>query len=297
MNHTTTRTYLSGAARREVMDYIANIAVTEAPVTIRHLFYRAATAFPDRIPKTDSGARKINRMVNDMRWDGAVDWWSIRDSSRHPVFAGGYSGVGDFLSTHANAYRVNAWEHLPDSVTVWCEAESALGMIDGMCSEGELISTHVAGSRATTFSSALSSTSLATPLPTGLRTFSTSATGTKRDVRYRKRLFESSKTKFSEQVNFTFEFKRLAVTEEQIEEHRLPLKPGKHADLTVELEAMPGPLLRQIIADKIDQQMPAHMRRMLEITESEEKEGLRRLAAAINGGTSIREVADMANLY
>ena len=297
MNHTTTRTYLTGAARREVMDYIANIAVTEAPVTIRHLFYRAATAFPDRIPKTDSGARKINRMVNDMRWDGAVDWWSIRDSSRHPVFAGGYSGVGDFLSTHANAYRVNAWEHLPDSVTVWCEAESALGMIDGMCSGRGVDIYPCRGQPSNDF------------LFRAVKYISgdTAADGTahllyvgdwdKEGREIPETIVRKLQTKFSEQVNFTFEFKRLAVTEEQIEEHRLPLKPGKHADLTVELEAMPGPLLRQIIADEIDQQMPAHMRRMLEITESEEKEGLRRLAAAINGGTSIREVADMANLY
>ena len=52
----TNKAYLTGEARREIEDRLIAIATAEGPVSIRHLFYRAATEFPDRITK-DKGRR------------------------------------------------------------------------------------------------------------------------------------------------------------------------------------------------------------------------------------------------
>ena len=216
--------YLTGTARHEVAVALRDIAQAEAPTTIRHLFYRACTLFPDRIPKPDAGARKVGEIVNRMRWDGEIAWEWIRDTSRHPVYAGGYYDAADFLARHAATYRVNAWEHVPDSVTVWCESESAMGMIDQMCAAKGVHLYPCRGHPSNDF------------IWRAIRTMSesTDVFGTAHllyvgdwDKEGREIPFvleRKLRDDFRQFVDFDFEFARLAVNEAQIEEYGLPLE-------------------------------------------------------------------------
>ena len=299
----TKRAYLTGDSRREIEDRLIEIATTEGPVSIRHLFYRAATEFPDRIPKNDSGARKVNDMVNALRWAGRIAWRHVRDSSRFPRFAGGFRDVGDFLTTHANLYRVNAWEHLPHSVTVWCESESAMGMIDQLCARKGVDLFPCRGQASNDFVwRAINYISTDVDADAGGRAHLLYAGDWDKEGREIPQVIERKmREDFAEYVDFDFEFRRLAVNEGQIEEFNLPLKPGKHRDLTCELEAMPGPLLRRILSEAIDEFMPAQTLETLRITEAQEQAHLKVVSSAIRRGFvsigDIAEYAEEANLY
>ena len=294
----TKRAYLTGDARREIEDRLIAIATAEGPVSIRHLFYRAATEFPDRIPKNDSGARKVNDIVNALRWAGRIPWRKVRDSSRSPRFAGGFRDVGEFLTTHASVYRVNAWRHLPDSVSVWCESESAMGMIDQMCARKGVDLYPCRGQASNDFLwRAIGYIGGGVDAKKGGRAYLLYAGDWDKEGRDIPRVIERKfRENFARFVGFDFELRRLAVNADQIEKFNLPLKPGKHRDLTCELEAMPGPLLRQIIGEAIDEHMPAHVLDNLRTVESEETRGLRVFAEAIQAGVSIVEMADHATV-
>ena len=292
-----TRPYLSGLDRIEVMAYIAKIAADEHPVTIRHLFYRATSAFPDRILKTDSGYNKINRMVNEMRFAGGIKWDHIRDSSRSPRFAGGFRDMSEFLTTHANLYRVNAWEHVPDSVTVWCESESAMGMIDQMCARKGVDLYPCRGHASNDFVWRSIRYMHGDTDPNGTAHILYVGDWDKEGREIPEVIERKLTDEFRKYVDFEWTFTRLAINEDQIHEFDLPQKPGKHADLTVELEAMPAPTLRGIISDEIDLYMPEHVREHLDIVERDEREGLQRIANVLvqcGDEISIGDVADRA---
>ena len=281
----TKRAYLTGEARREIENRLIAIAADEGPVTIRHLFYRAATEFPERIPKDDCGARKVNAIVNALRWEERIAWQHVRDSSRSPRFAGGYRDVGEFLTTHANHYRVNAWEHLPDSVTVWCESESAMGMIDQLCARKGVDLYPCRGQPSNDFLwraiGYISGDVKADEDGRALLLYVGDLDKEGREIPLviERKLRES----FGGYVDFDFELRRLAINEDQVEEFNLPLKPGKHDDLTCELEAMPGPVLRRILSDAIDEHMPSQTLATLRTVEAEEKRGLVTLSNALRG--------------
>ena len=289
--------YLTGEARREVGDALRDIARNDAPTSIRHLFYRATTLFPGVIDKEGrSGERKVNQIVNKLRWDGEIEWAWIRDTSRHPVYAGGYYDAADFLARHAATYRVNAWEHVPDSVSVWCESESAMGMIDQMCAAKGVHLYPCRGHASNDFIWRAIRTMSAATREGGTAHLLYVGDWDKEGREIPLCIERKLRHEFREFVDFDFEFVRLAINEGQIAEYDLPLKPGKHSDLTVELEAMPAPTLRGIVGAEIDRHMPADHLRRLEVVEAEERAGLDLLAGMV-GTQSVTAVAKVLGEY
>jgi hypothetical protein len=80
-------------------------------------------------------------------------------------------------------------------------------------------------------------------------------------------------------------FRRLAITPEQIHEFDLPTKPRKAGDKralhvleTVEAEAMPAGILRQMLRDCIESYLPPDALRIAKIAEESERSSLIELA-------------------
>lgn len=284
------RPYLVGAEREEVLAAMVKIAREESPVTIRHLFYRAVTLFPELIPKDQAGARKIGRLVNEARWDGTIKWSWVRDSSRHPVFAGGYRDVADFIDNHASSYRVNAWLHIPDSVTVWCESESALGMIDQLCAKLGIDIYPCRGQPSNDFVWRALGYMNNDTQDGGVAHVYYVGDFDKEGVLIPKTIERKMREEFGDWLECEVEFTRLAVNEEQIIEYALPTKPGKHNDRSTELEAMPGPLLRSIIKDAVLSHMPTDVLNSLEVAEASEKASLLELAGVLGEGVSVTDL-------
>jgi len=78
--------------------------------------------------------------------------------------------------------------------------------------------------------------------------------------------------------------------EQQIQELDLPTKPRKegdkraaHIEHTVEAEAMPANLLRGLLRDAIESFLPPYALAVVKEAEQSERDGLRRLGAALQG--------------
>ena len=90
----------------------------------------------------------------------------------------------------------------------------------------------------------------------------------------------------------TLTFERVAITEEQIEDHGLPTKPVKATqsrkrydiDQTVEAEAMPPAMLREIVAGAFEPMVDQRQMMLLREVEAAERNDLReRLAEFAEG--------------
>lgn len=77
-----------------------------------------------------------------------------------------------------------------------------------------------------------------------------------------------------------FQLKRLAVLPEQIEQWQLPTRPTKRTDtraarfgqVSVELDAVPPPTLRELVDDAISQHVDGHKLDVLKRYEEEERD-------------------------
>src|SRR5262249_30142419 len=86
------------------------------------------------------------------------------------------------------------------------------------------------------------------------------------------------------------EFRRIGITEEQIDEYDLPRKPRKQTDRrvlhiqdTVETEAMPAGILRQLLRSEIESLLPPHALNVAKIAEESEKAELDLFAEFLEG--------------
>jgi hypothetical protein len=102
----------------------------------------------------------------------------------------------------------------------------------------------------------------------------------------RKRIsdFTSKVTRFADErysnVEEWLHFERLAVTEQQIAEWQLPTRPTKRTDTrsaqfrgeSVEVDAIPAALLRQIVRDAIEQHIDPEALRLTQLAEQSERD-------------------------
>jgi hypothetical protein len=88
----------------------------------------------------------------------------------------------------------------------------------------------------------------------------------------------------------SLEFHRIAINPDQIRELRLPTKPRKEGDKrslhvkeTVEAEAMPAGMLRQLLREEIEYFIPANMIQATRVAEQSEREFLQLMAKHTKG--------------
>jgi hypothetical protein len=86
-------------------------------------------------------------------------------------------------------------------------------------------------------------------------------------------------------------FERIAITEEQIAEYDLPTKPRKegdrralHIEATVEAEAMPASVMRELLRGRIEALLPEGALDVVKVAEESEREHLERMAALLENG-------------
>jgi hypothetical protein len=88
-------------------------------------------------------------------------------------------------------------------------------------------------------------------------------------------------------------FDRIAITEEQIEDYDLPRKPRKlsdkralHVESTVEAEAMPAHILRDLLQSKIEARLPDNALHVAKVAEQSEREHIDRMASLLKSGAA-----------
>ncbi len=265
-----------------LMDGLAKIMAEQAPLTVRGAFYQAETA--GLVVKSEQGYRKVQRLLVKMREQGLIPWQAITDGTRWRRGPVTWRSPDEALRSWSEGYRRDLWANSGEIVEVWLEKDALAGVIlpvtdqyavDLMVCRGypSLSFLHEAAEYAGDSGRALTIYYVGDRDPSG------------RDI---PRMVEERLREFGLR---DFSLELVAVTDQQVVDLELSTRPTKKTDTrsrgfdggSVEVDAIPAPMLRQIVRDKIVAHVDEREMEVLLGVEAEEREGLRRLAA---GGTT-----------
>ena len=262
-------------AQLEQLDVqIIDVLERDHPQSVRHAFYRATNPrLPVPVPKTERGYRKVVDRCTKLRRSGEIPYGWITDATRRGYHVATYDGPVDFLENVAGLYRRNLWtEDLPH-VEVWCESRSIAGVLIEECQK-LAVSLYPAGG----FSSLSLTYQAATYIDRHGRDRAVviyvgdyDPAGVLID--------QSIENELRRHLSTPLSFRRLAINAEQIIEYDLPTKPRKVSEVrcpdlqeTVEAEAMPAGVLRQLVRSAVAGFLPPQALVATEAAEKSERE-------------------------
>lgn len=276
------------AAVEQLDEQIVEVLREDHPQSVRHVFYRMTDPrLAEPVQKSEAGYRTVQDRCLKLRRSGVVPYRWISDTSRMGYHTTTYADAGEFLRSVAGAYRANLWERsdVPTYCEVWCESRSLAGTIVNLCRE-LAVSLYPAGG--------FTSASFAYDAAEGLNDQGTTKVfyigdydpaGVLIDVSIERELRRHLKPHVS------LDFERIAITEEQIAKYDLPTKPRKegdrralHIEATVEAEAMPASVMRDLLRGRIEALLPEGALDVVKIAEQSEREHLERMAELLDGG-------------
>jgi hypothetical protein len=270
-------------ARVEQLDaQIFEVLAADHPQSVRHVFYRVTDPrLPEPVEKSDRGYRHVQDRCLKLRRAGVVPYSWISDTSRAGYYTETYGSPSDFLQRVSGLYRADLWEH--DDVgtfcEVWVESRSLAGTVRGLCRE-LAVSLFPAGG--------FTSASFAYEAAEGLNRQGATTVfyigdhdpaGVLIDVAIERELRRHLN------AGVSLDFRRIAITPEQIETYSLPAKPRKigerratHIEHTVEAEAMPAWIMRSILRSEIEALLPDGLLETVRAAEHSERDQLLKIA-------------------
>ncbi len=284
----------------QLHDQIVTVLADDHPQSVRHVYYRMTDPrllFP--VPKTENGYRQVGRELVKLRQNGRVSYSWISDSTRMGHFVSTFIDASDFISSIAGMYRADLWRDLPAYPEVWCESRSIAGVIGGLCREYGISLYPAGGFSSETFIWEASQQINRACNGRQLRVFyigdyDPAGVLIDKDIERKMRLH------LDPSVNMTF--MRIGITEEQITQYDLPAKPRKQSDRrvldlkkTVEAEAMPAGILRQLLRDQFEALIPDGQLDVVRAAEDSEQALLQNLANLVGDDDGRRSVRDFCN--
>lgn len=253
----------TGAQVEQLEQQIHDELSTDHPQSIRHLFYRLTDPrLPEPVEKSDRGYTQVQHRVTLMRRAGLVPYGWITDATRRGYHTATYSSAADALRAWQGMYRADLWTGSEDYVEVWVESRSIAGIVERTCEE-LAVSLYPAGG--------FTSLTLAHQAAEYI-TYATRAGERHANIVYigdfdpagvliDQKIEEEIRLHLGPSVGL--DFRRIAITEQQILDLDLPTKPRKagerrapHVRETVEAEAMPAHLMRELLRSTIEQYLP-----------------------------------------
>lgn len=261
-------------ARLEQLDaQILDVLREDHPQSVRHVFYRMTNPrLPEPVEKSERGYRHVQDRMVKLRRSKRLPFGWVTDATRRGYHTPTYRNEGDFLRSMKSHYRADLWQHADWYCEVWTESRSIAGVIEDDCRE-LAVSLYPAGG--------FTSITLAYQAAEVINHYSEGKpvvifyigdfdpAGVLIDVALERELREHLSS------DIDLHFQRIAITEEQIVTHDLPTKPRKATDKralhireTVEAEAMPAGLLRDMLRRNIEHLLPE---RALMVAKAEEE--------------------------
>lgn len=278
----------SETLNQQIIDALA----ADHPQSVRHVFYLMTNprlAAP--VEKSDRGYRHVQMRCVKLRREGRIPYGWIADATRMGFFTDTFNGAGDFVRRMAGHYRANVWEMATARCEVWVESRSIAGVILQTCRD-LAVSLYPSGGFASL--SFLYDTAQTVNAEDDGRPLIVFYIGDydPAGVLIDKKIEEELRLHLDPGVDMRFE--RIGITPFQIELYDLPTKPRKEGDKrspevehTVEAEAMPASLLRDLLRRRIEKLLPADALRIAKVAEESEREGLRTMARLFKGGGDV----------
>ncbi|WP_419942797.1 hypothetical protein [Candidatus Palauibacter sp.] len=267
---------------------IVEILRADNPQSVRHVFYRCTDprlAAP--VQKDENGYRRVQRRVLALRRSGAVPYAWVTDATRTGYHVDTWTDPAEFLQDVAGLYRRDLWSDVETLVEVWCESRSIASVLR-RDAERLAVSLYPTGG----FSSAslvhAASEGIARALEHGGKTEVQIVFVADYDpagMLIPGHVLEELRVHLGAGV---VKMSRVAVTREQVEEYDLPTKPRKPSErrrpdvaATVEAEAMPAGILRQLVREAVEEHVPEGALEAARIAEEDEQNALFELARRV----------------
>jgi hypothetical protein len=253
----------------------------EHPVTLRGVFYRVVSV--GAVDKSEAGYRLVGRQLLKLRRAKVIPYAWITDGTRLIRKPPSWSDIDEMLDDAAASYRRALWHGQDVEVLVLSEKDAISGVIYPITASWDVELGIVRGYSSETFAYSVAESIAATEKttfvyqlgdhdPSGVDAW---------------RSFEEKVRGFVPDADAVFE--RLAVTPEQIHTLNLPTRPTKSTDTrsrgftgeSVEVDAIPAPVLRQIVEDAITQHINPSA---LDLTYRVEQQERNLLTAIVAGG-------------
>jgi hypothetical protein len=272
------RSRMTNAQIAELEAAIYEVCEQERPLTIRGCFYRVMSR--GLVEKSEKGYKQVQRRALLMRRADDLPYGWIADGTRYRVKPTTYSSVDRALNNLSASYRRALWDDQDVHVELWVEKDAIRSVISPVTSEWDVPIFVARGFASETFLYSTAQDIIADDKPAVIYQLGDhDPSGLL--------AWEHTKSKLTEFAPDTdFEFERLAVTPEQIEEYELPTRPTKKSKHSygfegdsVEVDAMPSDVLRQIVEDAIELWIDDDALDLTKMVEAEERRGLKALAA------------------
>jgi hypothetical protein len=260
------------------------IAEEMRPCTVRQVFYQATVR--DLVEKTEAGYAKVQRMLADLRRDGALPWSWIADNTRWMRKPRTYDRLQDAVEATARNYRRALWSDAETYVEIWLEKDALAGVLYPVTQNWDLPLMVSRGYASLTFLYESAEAIRDADRPAYLYHFGD---------------FDPSGQNAAEKIESTLRemapeaeihFERVAVTPMQIEMLGLPTRPTKATDTrakrwtggdSVELDAIDANILRDLCESTIHRHIDFNQLSVIEEAERSERELLTRWAAMATG--------------
>ncbi len=195
--------------------------------------------------------------------------------SRRGYFVSTFSSASDFLRRMNGLYRADLWALSEHYVEVWCESRSIASVIQDDCEELAVSLYPCGGFSSITFvheaAQEINDRDDGRPV-TVFYIGDYDPAGVLIDVSLEREL----RHHLDDEIELRFI--RLGITPEQVAEYDLPTKPRKetdkrslHVERTVEAEAMPARILRQLLRENIEALLPPDALRVAKVAEESER--------------------------
>ena len=261
---------------------ILQVLQEDHPQSVRHIFYRMTDPrLPEPVEKSDRGYRHVQDRVVKLRRKHQVPYYWITDASRSGYFTNTYCDAAAFLRSVKGLYRQDLWQGADQYCEVWTESRSIAGVVLADCQE-LAVSLYPAGGF-TSISLAYQAADYINDRDDGRPVVifyigDHDPAGVLIDVALERELREH----ISADIDLTF--KRIGITPAQIEEYDLPTKPRKtgdkrsgHITSTVEAEAMPAAIMRDLLRSEIEALLPPDAAAVARVAEESELALIERL--------------------
>lgn len=253
------------------------------PATVRQVFYQATVQ--GLVEKTERGYAKVQTDLTVMRRAGQLPYSWLTDHTRWRRQPDSFGGPEEALELTARTYRKALWREADTYAEVWLEKEALAGVLFPITAlyDAPLMVARGYASLSFLHSAAEAIAQLDRPAfiyhfgdhdPSGVNAAAT---------------IESRLREMAPHAEIVFE--RVAVTEEQIVEWRLPTRPtkasdsraGKFGSQSVELDAIDPETLRALCRACLEDHLPQHTLDTMKRIEEAERERLLDFAAQLRG--------------
>jgi hypothetical protein len=267
------------ATKAEMADRKAGlleILRAQKPMTVRQVFYQATVR--GLVEKSESGYDKVQSDLVMMRQDGTVPWGWVVDHTRMQRKPRTFNSMTEAMEEAARLYRKNLWRNTPCYVEIWLEKDALAGVIFPVTEEYDVKLMSARGYASLSFLSEAGEYIAGLDVPAYIYHFGDrdpSGVNAGENIEQRLRQFAP---------NAAIHFERVAVTRAQIAEYNLPSRPTKASDSraakfegdSVELDAIPPTILRDLVRESIERHLPKHELDILKVAEESERSFLRK---------------------